>query len=312
MITARSRNAVLTLTALGLLVLGGCKGGGAATGKYIPEAATVVGGADLAGIQDSKLYKDHFKTLVESKGKEALDAMAACNLGADKWKSVTFGMTADGGKDKVAVVLVADGLGKKENLECAHGKLKESEGGTDPWTVKEDGKVLELPDSGGIAYVVDDNTIAVAGKDWAADVGKLAKGEGKSVFDGSMKDLLARADTGKQVWFAGSLPEAIGGKATEMLGATPKDVAGYVDFSSGVAMQMSVGVASKDEAESVKTKIEGLFNAVAKDMAKKQGVSEDTLNSVKFGTDGTAFTVEAKGSDEDVGKSLAQVMPMML
>ena len=58
MITARPRLA-LTFCALGLFAVVGCKGGGAATGKYIPEAATIVGGVDLAGVQDSKLWKDH-------------------------------------------------------------------------------------------------------------------------------------------------------------------------------------------------------------------------------------------------------------
>ncbi len=312
MLSFRPRTAALTLTAVGLLTLVGCKGGAATSGKYIPESATVVGGVDLAGIQGSKLWKDQFKGLVESKGKKNLDVMAACNLGLDKWKSVTVGMTADGGKDKIALVVVADGIGKKENLECAHGKFKESEGGEDPWTVAEDGKVLQLSDEGGTAYVIDDNTIAVAGKDWAADVGTLIKGEGKSVLDGAMKDIIARADSGKHMWFAGVLPASMGGMASAQLGATPKDVAGHIDLSSGVATHVSLGVATKEEAEAAKTKVEGLYNAAVKDMAKSQGMSDDTVNSVKFGTDGAAFTVDAKASDEDIGKSLAQVMPALL
>ena len=311
MITARPRLAALTFTALGFLALVGCKGGGAANGKYIPEAATVVGGIDLAGVQDSKIWKDHVKAMVEAKGKDGLAAMTACNLGLDKWKSLTFGGTTDGGDAKVAIVIVADGIGKKDNLECAHGKLKESEGGKDPWTVKDDGKLLEMTDNGAIAYVIDDNTIAMAGKDWAADVAKLTKGEGKSAFDGALKDLIGRTDTGKQIWFAGTLPAAIGGMAAGQIGATPKDIAGYLDFSSGVAVQTSVGVATKDEADAVKTKIEGMYNLMVKDMAKAQGISDDTLGSVKFSTDGTAVTFEAKVSDEEVGKSIAKLAPML-
>jgi hypothetical protein len=305
----RTRFVAVTLSAVGLFAIVGCKGGASAGGKFIPEAATVVGGIDLAGIQSSKLWKDHLKGVVESKGKEQLDAMAACNLGLDKWKSVTFGTTAEGDDEKMAAVVIADGIGKKENLDCAFNKLKEKEG-KDPWTVKEDGKLLEL-EKGAIAYVVDDNTIAVGGKAWAADVQKLTKGEGKSVFDGEMKDLIGRADTGKQIWFAGKLPDSVGGMAKEQLGAAPKDVAGFVDFSSGIAMQASVGVATKEEAEAAKTKIEGLYNGMAKDLAKAQGASEDMLNSVKFGTDGTTFTVEMKASDDDVAKGMEKVKPMM-
>lgn len=296
--------------AFAILALAGCKGGGAATAKYIPEAATVVGGADLAGLQKSKLWTDHIKGLVEAQGKDALDALSGCNLGLDKWKSVTFGGTADGGNNKVAVVVVADGVGKKENLECAHGKLKEKAGGTDPWTAEEDGKVLKVAGDGGVAYVVDDNTVVFAGKDWAADVQKLTKGEGKSAFDGALKDIVGRTDTGKHVWFAGILPESVGGMASSQIGATPKDVAGYVDFSSGMETKVSVGVASSDEAEKGKTQIETMF-AGLKGMASSQGVSADSLDSVKFGTDGSAITVEAKATDADIAKAMEQAKGMM-
>ncbi len=304
----RTRLAAVTFAALGLFAIVGCKGGAAAGGKYIPEAANVVGGIDLAGIQSSKLWNDHLKPMVEGKGKEQLDAMAACNLGLDKWKSVTIGASNDGDNDKMAVVVVADGIGKKDNLDCAFNKIKEKEG-KDPWTVKEDGKVLEL-EKGQVAYVVDDNTLAVAGKAWATDVQKLTKGEGKSVFDGEMKDLIGRADTGKQVWFAGKLPDGVGGMAKDQLGATPKDVAGYIDFSSGLAVQASVGVGTKEEAESVKTKVEALF-ALVKDKAKETGASEDAINSVKFGTDGAAVTFEAKASDDDVKNGMEKMKNFM-
>lgn len=306
---AIARRTLTTSFAFALLAVAGCKGGGAASAKLIPESATVVGGADLAGLQKSKLWTDHLEGLVKAQGKDVLDAMEGCNLGLDKWQSVTFGMTESGGSDKIAIVVVADGLGKKENLDCAHGKLKEKEG-KDPWTVEEDGKVLKM-DKGGVAYVVDDNTVVMAGKDWADSVAALTKGEGKSAFDGALADVIGRTDSGKHVWFAGVLPESIGGKASAQLGATPKDVAGFVDFSSGLEVKASLGVASSDEAEAVKTKIEGMYNGMIKDMAKGKGVSADTLDNVKFGTDGSAFTVEAKASDEDVSKGMEQAKALM-
>ena len=114
------------------------------------------------------------KAMLEAQGKEQLDAMAACNLGLDKWKSVTFGVDPAGGDEKMAAVIVADGLGKKENLDCAAGKIKEKNGGKDPWTAENEGKTLKMED-GNVAYVVDDNTVVIAGKAWAADVEKLTK-----------------------------------------------------------------------------------------------------------------------------------------
>jgi hypothetical protein len=307
---ALARHTLTASLTFALVAIAGCKGGGASSAKLIPEAATVVGGADLAGLQKSKLWTDHVEGMVKEQGKDVLAAMEGCNLGLDKWKSVTFGMTDAGGSDKIAIVVVAEGLGKKENLECAHGKLKEQDGGEDPWTVKEDGKVLEL-EKGGMAYVVDDDTVVMAGKDWAEDVAKLTKGEGKSAVDGALADVIGRTDAGKHVWFAGVLPASAGGAAAEQLGATPKDVAGFIDFSSGLELKASLGLASSDEAESVKGKVEALFTAFVKDAAKQQGVSDETLDNVKFGTDGSAFTIEAKASDDDVSKGVAQAKALI-
>ncbi len=304
------RLTVSTTLALSLVGIAGCKGGnGAKSAKLIPEAATVIGGADLAGLQKSKLWTDHVEGLVKAQGKDVLTAMEGCNLGLDKWQSVTLGMTEEGGGDKIAIVAVADGLGKKENLECAHGKLKEIDG-EDPWTAEEDGKLLKM-DKGGVGYVVDDNTVVLAGKDWSDAVAKLTKGEGKSAFDGALADVIKRTDTGKHVWFAGKLPESAGAMASSQLGAAPKDVAGYFDLSSGMEMKASLGLGSSDDAEAVKTKVEGMFNGMVKDMAKQQGVSEDTLDGIKFDTDGDAFTVEAKASDADIAKGMEQAKALL-
>jgi hypothetical protein len=296
--------------ALSLVAVAGCKGsGGAASAKFIPESATVVGGADLAGLQKSKLWSEHLEGMVKAKGADVLTAMEGCDLGLDKWKSVTFGMTADGGKDKIAVVVVADGLGKKETLACAHGKL-EAVDGKAPWTAEEDGKVLKM-EGGGVGYVVDDNTVVVAGDDWADAVGKLTKGEGKSVMDGSLEDVLSRTDLDKHVWFAGQLPSDKTADMAGMLGAAPKDVSGYFDFSDGMEVKASLGMGSSDEADSVKTKVEGLYNGVAKDLGKKQGLSADTLDAVEFDTDGNSFTIKAKASEDDVSKGMAQAKSLI-
>jgi len=300
-----------TTFAFALLGLAACKGGGGDAAKLIPDTANMVGGADLAGLQKTKLWSDMLKPMIESKGKEQLDAMAACNLGLDKWKNVTVGADTNGGDKKMAVVVVADGVGKKENLDCAAGKIKEKNEGKDPWTAEDEGKTLKLED-GNVIYVVDDNTVVMAGADWADSVKKLTKGEGKSAFDGGLKDILGRTDMGKHLWFAGTLPAEMGGMAASQLGATPKDVAGYVDLSSGAATKVSVGFASSDEAESVKTKVQGLWDGMGKELAKSQGgMSQEALDGIKFGTDGSAMTVEASINEADMAKAMENAKGMM-
>lgn len=298
-----------TTFAFALLGLAACKGGGGDAAKFIPEAATVVGGIDLAGVQGTQSWKDN-KAMVESQGKEVLDAMSGCNLGLDKWKSVTFGMDAAGGDEKFAAVVVADGLGKKENLDCAAGKMKEKNGGKDPWTAEDEGKTLKM-ENGGVAYVVDDNTVVVAGKAWAEDVKKLTKGEGKNAFDGPLKDVIGRTDTGKHVWFAGKLPDDAKG-AAKMLGdvGEPQDVAGWLDMSGGIELWVAIGFKSGDEATKAKEAGEKQFEAF-KGMAGQFGVPQGVVDSVKFDTKDTAATVTAKASDADL-KTLQEKMGGMM
>jgi len=298
-----------TTIAFALLGLAACKGGGGDAAKFIPEAATVVGGIDLAAVQGTQSWKDN-KAMIESQGKEQLDAMAACNLGLDKWKSVTFGVDPAGGDEKMAAVIVADGLGKKENLDCAAGKIKEQNGGKDPWTAENEGKTLKMED-GNVAYVVDDNTVVLAGKAWAADVEKLTKGEGKSAFDGALKDVIGRTDTGKHVWFAGKLPDDAKG-AAKALGdvGEPQDVAGWLDLSGGVELWVAIGFKSSDEATKAKEAGEKQFEAV-KGMAGQFGVPQGVIDSVKFDTKDSAATVTAKASDADL-KTIQEKMGGMM
>jgi hypothetical protein len=298
-----------TTFAFALLGLAACKGGGGDAAKFIPEAATVVGGADLAGLQGTQSWKDN-KAMVESQGKEVLDAMSGCNLGLDKWKSVTVGFDPAGGNEKMAAVVVADGVGKKENLDCAAGKIKEKNGGKDPWTAENEGKTLKMED-GGVAYVIDDNTVVVAGKAWAADVEKLTKGEGKSAFDGPLKDVIGRTDTSKHVWFAGKLPDDAKGMA-KMLGdvGEPQDVAGWLDMSGGVEVWAAIGFKSSDEATKAKEAGEKQFEAF-KGMAGQFGVPQAVVDSVKFDTKDSAATVTAKISDADL-KTVQEKMGGMM
>lgn len=304
------RTFATTTFAFALLGVAACKGGGGDAAKFIPEAATIVGGVDLAALQNTQSWKDN-KGMVEAQGKEALDAMSACNLGLDKWKSVTFGVdpSADG---KMAAVIVADGVGKKENIDCAAGKIKEKNGGKDPWTAEEEGKVLKMDGDKGTAFVIDDNTIAFAGKDWADSVKALTKGEGKSAFDGALKDVIGRTDTGKHVWFAGKLPEDAKGMAKSMgdIG-DPQDVAGWMDLSGGIELWVAVGLKDAEQAGKAKDTAQTQFDAM-KAMAGQFGVPQAVVDSVKFDTKDNAVTVTAKASDADIKTIQEKVMGGMM
>ncbi|MBK6918341.1 MAG: hypothetical protein IPH07_13175 [Deltaproteobacteria bacterium] len=289
------RTFVTTTFTLALLGVAACKGGGADSAKLIPDAATMVGGIDVKALVGSKAYADNKEKIETGEFKEMVDAATACNLGTDKWKSIAFG--ADPTKKQFAVIISADGIGKDENLTCIQGKIKEKQG-KDPWTVEEkDGKKTLTMDDG-VGYIVNEGSLVVASKDWAGAVKDLIDGKGKSVFDGSLKETIGRANTGKHIWFAGTLP-------ADMIKGSPadgaKDVAGSLDLSGGIAIDASVGFASADEATKKKDELQKQFEGV-KGMAGTVGVPQSVVDSVKIDASGNAVTVSAKASDDDLKK----------
>jgi hypothetical protein len=295
-----------TTFAIALLGVGACKGGSGDAVKLVPDSATFIGAVDIAALQKSDLWKDNKKYLEEGEAKEFLDAAKECNLGLDKWKSITFGVpsAALGGLDTGeppphVVVLSADGIGKKENLECVHGKAKEKSG-EEPWKMEEkDGKlVLDMDDGNELGLVVNDNMLAIVGKGWADAVRELIDGKGKAAVDNSLKDAVGTADTKKAIWFAGNLP-------SEMLAGSPaegaKTASGSLDFKKGLAVALSVTFGSSDDAKSKAEELQSQYDQV-KGMAGAMGVPQSAADSVKIEAKGSAVNVSASLSDEDVKK----------
>jgi len=303
------RTFTTTTFALALLGVAACKGGGGDAVKLIPEAATMVGGVDMKGLVGSKAYTDNKAMLEQGEAKEFMDAATACNLGTDKWKSATFGM--DPTKEQFAFVVNADGIGKDENLNCVAGKIKEKNGGTDPWKLEDkDGKKQLTMEGakGEVGYVVNENTLVVTSKDWAASVKELIDGKGKSAFDGALKDVIGRADTSKHIWFAGTLPAEF---TKEGPAAGAKDVAGDVDLSSGLGVRASVGFASADDAKKKATELQTQFDGM-KGAATGMGVPQTAVDSVKIEAKDAAVHVSASISNDDMKKVQETVMKGMM
>jgi len=295
------RTLATTTCAAALLTLTACKGGGASgdAAKLIPDAATVIGGVNVQSMLKSPLYDGNKEMLEKGEQKEMMDAAKECNLGPDTWKSVVFGFDPEGGDAKMAVVLVADGLGKKENLECVAGKIKEKNDGKEPWTLEEkDGKlVLNIDDGDATGYVVNDSTLAVAGKDWAGAVKELVDGKGKPAIDNSLKDVLGRTDMGKSIWAAGVIPASMASGPADGM----KDGAMWVDMSSGLELMASIGVKDADTATAKAKEFQTQYDQ-AKGMAGAFGVPSGVTDSVKIEAKDAAINVSAKASKEDLDK----------
>ncbi len=295
------RTLATTTCAAALLTLTACKGGGASAdaAKLIPDAATVIGGANVQAMMKSPLYDGNKEMLEKGEQKEMMDAAKECNLGPDTWQSVVFGFDPEGGESKMAVVMVATGLGKKENLECVAGKIKEKNDGEEPWTMEEkDGKlVLTMDEGDATGYVVNDNTLAVAGKDWAGAVKELIDGKGKPAVDNSLKDVLGRTDMSKAVWGAGIVPASMASGPADGM----KDGAMWVDMSSGLEIMASIGVKDADTATSKAKEFQTQYDQM-KGMAGAFGVPAGVTDSVTIEAKGEAINMSAKASKEDLDK----------
>lgn len=292
-----NRTFATTTFAVALLGVSACKGGAADAVKLIPDAATVIGGVDVGALYKSKMYTGMKDKVETGEGKEVLEAAKACNLGPDAWKNVVFGMGSE--PDNMAMVFTVTGIGKKENLECISGKIKEKTE-EQPWTMEEkDGKlVLTIDEGKAIGYVVDDNTIAVASKPWADSVKELIGGKGKPAVDNSLKDVYGKADTKKTIWVAGNIPADMV-KGTPAEGATNATVA--VDMTGGIALSANVGF---DKAETAKAKADEVNKQFEgfKGMAGSMGVPQGIVDSVKVEAKDTSVALSAKATDEEVDK----------
>ncbi len=277
--------------ALCVVAVPACKSGGGEAMKYVPESAAFVAGVDLKGLRSTDSWKDN-QGEIESAGGSELKTLDKCNIGLDKWDRVTIG--ADGkSKASIVVVVEGDGLGKKENLECLAAEDKN--------IVVEDGGKLVKIDDDLTGYVVSDKMVAFAGPDWTDAVKGLVDGDGKHAGDGDLKDVIGRADTGKHIWFAGILPLQYAAPAQMFLGVSIKDVAGHMDFSSGLQFRIAANTGSGDDADAAKTKLQQQYDE-SKDQGKQLGIPESVVDAIKIDADGPAVVVEVEVSKEEINK----------
>ncbi|MCA9691687.1 MAG: hypothetical protein KC636_18925 [Myxococcales bacterium] len=291
------RTITATLAATALFGLTACKGGGSAAAKLIPEQATIVGGIDLAGVMKSKLYTDNKDKAMKGPSAEMIEAGKACNIDVEKLESIVFGTDADKG---VAVVITGPGVGEEANLNCVAGKIKEKNPEA-PFTIE--GKEIKMGDEG-TAYIVDGKTLAFASAPWAGAVKELVDGKGKSAMDGSLKDLIGKADQSKHIWFAGKVPAEMAAQAqAEGL----ESVYGSIHLASGVDLNVTGVFADAEKPASLATMINGFKEAGKTKMPDMAG----TIDGVKVEAKDKNLEISASIPQADVDKAMAAVPGMM-
>lgn len=270
--------------------------------KLVPEAASIIGGLDLAAIVAGPSWEKTSQSF-DADAKTAIEVATKCKVGPKTWKVAVVG--ADPTTDAVVMALSATGIGKKETLDCIHAEVK-AKNGSDPWTASEDGKTLDMGDGAG--HVVSDDLMVFASTAWGDSVKELIKGEGHAAADGALKSLIDRTDSAKHVWFAGRIPPDLSAMAAMAIGTSAKDVSGWIDLSAGLELSVMVGV---DDAATAKSTLEGQWNEAK--AAAAGVVPQSVVDSVKIGSKDDAVTLEAKASAADLdamSKSLGSMIPM--
>ncbi len=290
------------------LSLSACKSGGVGAGsdaiKLVPDSAEMIGGVNVQSMMKSPLYADN-KDKMEAEAKEMMDAAKACNIDPEKLDGILFGADS---KQNGVVVIVGDGVGKEDNVKCAIDKIKEKDSSAKIEIKDKDGrKAVEVDGGKAFGYMVNDRTLAFASADWNSKLIERIDGKGTAATEGSLKEVLTMTDTSKSIWFAGNIPS----DAAAALGpaSSAKRVGGWMDFSAGLALNVTASFGSADDATKVADEAKKQFDDV-KGLAGLIGIPGSVVESVKIEASDTKVSVSASATVDDV-KAISETVKKM-
>ncbi|MEE9383584.1 MAG: hypothetical protein V3V08_09245, partial [Nannocystaceae bacterium] len=273
--------------------------------KYLPSDAEALAQVSIKSLVKSKLWAALRET---GDAKKMVEALKQCNLEIESFDSLTLGK---GPQERAAVVIVGEGVGKADTLQCVHAQLKENTAGESKWSVEvKGGETVIVRDDGEVrGHVVADNTLVLASKDWDKEVANLIKGTGESVMAGGLAKVIRRADTGRTTWFAAEIPEEMREQLPPQL-AQLVDVAGAIDLSKGVTFALTGRVSTPGQAESAKAQLVTLYEQY-KPLAPMFGVPEAIVNKLVFGTQQDAVSISLSLTEEELRRLTEQGQAML-
>lgn len=269
----------------------------ASADKLIPGDATLLAHVDLQGLAASPLWSAN-KALMDAdpEVKKQLDALAACNMPLSGFKALDLGVDAQG--INVAAVVTGAGVGKPANITCLQDQMK-----GENFRVEERGgaRLMVLEGGDAYGYMVNDDTLAFVSKGWDTPVRNLMLGQGPSVRDGGLKDVLAQADQSKHVWFAGTVSPQLSRLTDAIPGGMSglQSIAGSLDLTTGLALVMSFGMDNADRASATLAQVQKQFAGV-KPMAGMIGLPSAAVDRVQFDKKDNAVTMTASLSMDEI------------
>lgn len=260
----------------------------------IPDAAIVVGGADVAALVKLPIWET-LRPSLPPRENGFLKAGEKCGVGPGTWRSFVIG--TEPLSRQMAMVATATGLGKPETLRCLAADIG--------FVLSEDAKRMSDHTGGGI--VIDDDSIAFATTDWMNSLQARIDGQGKGAAEGPLKACLARADQSKTLWFAGVLPEDAKAMAKMALDANIDDAAGWADLAAGMKIELSLAV---HDGKAVRERLQQQWEA-AKGFATSSGLPRGIADSIEVTDKDDVVRVQASATELEVRTVTETVMQSM-
>jgi hypothetical protein len=158
-------------------------------------------------------------------------------------------------------------------------------------------------------FLVTDDMVALVSEGWRGKVVELLDGKGTPAIEGSKKELYGKVDTKAAVWFFADVPaDAAGNAALISPEATKvKTIAGNVDLSKGVGVDVVAGFGSEDEAKAV---AEAAQKALTEYKPMIPAGLSGVVESVKIEASGSELKlgVSATMDDIDAAKTMLEAM----
>lgn len=262
--------------------------------EMIPDAAVVVAGVDVATLVKQPAWA-RLRTRLPRREAGFMEAGSKCGVGTETWVSFVIGTEPT--SRNMSMVATAKGLGKEKTLRCLAGALG--------FDLEPDAKTMSDHTGGGL--VLDDDSIAFATTDWMPRLTDLAAGTGAKATDGSLKEVLARTDQKKTLWFAGNVPLQAQMMARMALETSVHDVAGWADFAEGLKVRLSLRV---DDAKKARERLQAQWRS-AKYLVTSSGVPQGVADSVEFSDADALVTAELSATEDEVRTIIDTVMTTM-
>lgn len=266
--------------------------------ELVPDDATALVGADIGALRTSPLGRTLAIQVIDNGLEEA------CGLGLESWRSIVLGCDPERFTSTFVFVVSAEGIGTKAKLECLR-TFATKHLGADPWTPREhDGRAeLDIAFGGqtAIGLVADGNRVIIAAKEQTDAVRALLADEGTPAATHGLKDVVARADTGRALWVAAKVPAGLPPGAPV---AGAKDLVASIGFPGDMVLAASVAYASPDEAAAKADALQGQVEQLASSAASL-GLRENPVSKIDVKTNEARVELSARVDQEALTKLLA-------